>query len=90
MAAYSIVCYLLQIKDRHNGNILVGADGGHPHTSIAMVRMGERDVRPRPATGGVVHIDFGFLLSNSPGGINFESAPFKLTRGPGPPGLNRP
>ena len=29
----------------------------------------------------VVHIDFGFLLSNSPGqNINFESAPFKLTR----------
>ena len=28
----------------------------------------------------MIHIDFGFLLSNSPGkGINFESAPFKLT-----------
>jgi hypothetical protein len=24
-------------------------------------------------------IDFGFLLSNSPGGMGFESAPFKLT-----------
>jgi len=31
------------------------------------------------AHGYVVHIDFGFILSISPGGINFESAPFKLT-----------
>jgi phosphatidylinositol 4-kinase len=55
MAGYSVICYILQIKDRHNGNIMLHRDGH------------------------VVHIDFGFLLGNSPGSINFESAPFKLT-----------
>lgn len=56
LAGYSIICYLLNIKDRHNANILIDREGR------------------------VLHIDFGFLLSNSPGGnMNFENAPFKLT-----------
>ncbi|KAL2621684.1 hypothetical protein R1flu_001889 [Riccia fluitans] len=56
MAGYSILCYMLQVKDRHNGNLLLDEEGH------------------------IIHIDFGFMLSNSPGGVNFESAPFKLTR----------
>jgi len=56
LAGASIISYLLQLKDRHNGNLMLD-DEGH-----------------------IIHIDFGFMLSNSPGGINFESAPFKLTR----------
>lgn len=54
LAGYSLVSYLLQLKDRHNGNILITAEGY------------------------IVHIDFGFMLSISPGGINAEKAPFKL------------
>lgn len=28
----------------------------------------------------MVHVDFGFMLSNSPGNANFESHTFKLTK----------
>ncbi|PHH82356.1 hypothetical protein CDD82_6258 [Ophiocordyceps australis] len=56
LAAYSIISYVLQLKDRHNGNVLIDSEGH------------------------IIHIDFGFMLSNSPGSVGFEAAPFKLTQ----------
>lgn len=56
MAGYSIVSYILQVKDRHNANLMISR------------------------TGELTHIDFGYFISTSPGGIGFESAPFKLSQ----------
>lgn len=55
-AAYSLVSYFLQVKDRHNGNFLIDK------------------------YGHIIQIDYGFMLSNSPGNVNFEQSPFKLTQ----------
>ena len=55
LSAYSLLCYFLQLKDRHNGNILLHRDGR------------------------IVHIDFGFLFTTSPGGSIEKKVPFKLT-----------
>jgi len=31
------------------------------------------------SSGHLIHIDYGFMFQNSPGGLCFEGAPFKLT-----------
>lgn len=75
LASYSVICYLLQLKDRHNGNILVDREGHLIRSSFHFSCTPWYLVADRLSWPD---IDFGFLLSNSPGSLGFEMAPFKL------------
>jgi hypothetical protein len=96
MAGYSLVCYFLQVRNFINWCFtqvtfwmislccLLLLNALHSSDSFSCLVNKVKDRHNGnlllDEEGHIIHIDFGFMLSNSPGGVNFESAPFKLTR----------
>lgn len=60
LAAYSIVCYILQIKDRHNANILINIkDGSLVHIDFGFIlasRLLNFEMAPFKITGDMIRL----------------------------------
>jgi len=78
MAAYSVVCYVLAIRDRHNGNILIDEHGHILHVDFGFMLCGAPGGKVLQRMGGFEHSQ-GFKLTdemmevlNMGGGKPFE------------------
>ncbi|KAG8880085.1 phosphatidylinositol-4- kinase [Tulasnella sp. 332] len=60
MAAYSVACYILQIKDRHNGNIMIDGQGHIVHVDFGFLF----DIDDKLATLGVKFEPSSFKLNH--------------------------
>jgi len=63
MAAYSIVCYVLAIRDRHNGNILIDEEGHIIHVDFGFMLCGAPGGKAMQRMGGFEHSG-GFKLTH--------------------------
>mmetsp|Transcript_72947 Transcript_72947/g.170923 ORF Transcript_72947/g.170923 Transcript_72947/m.170923 type:complete len:704 (-) Transcript_72947:227-2338(-) len=63
MAAYSVVCYVLAIRDRHNGNIMINDEGHVLHVDFGFMLCGAPGGKAMQHIGGFEH-SAGFKLTN--------------------------